>query len=533
MGFVLMAPRNRQQLEEGDDPDIRAALDTPDDPDITAALEAAPPAQQTEEPGYWRQALDKVVNGYATLSDGTAAALNTGTFGLSGRALEAIGGMSQRAMNERSPYATAIGSTGAAVFSPVNKLAAPVQGASALARVGRAALVNGALGAAGGAQQAHDEGRSELQGGGWGAALGLLTGGAGQAIGEGVQAAGKGAHWLADKARNVVAGVGAREARPLMEAHGLDAADQLGRNLEELVPPRWYGRSSRGYAEELGKMLGDEAAPAAGTLRGDLRNLYGAAGADPVIQSLAPGAQQQMASRAAQEAAALRGSALADVDEQRAAALQRIADRLSAAQPGGLDALVRAKAGLQAAGHTGGGSTIGDKASEWAAARAGRIGKEELEGVMTAGAPQQMRAEWRDLSDRMSKAAALEEMTRNKAGAEITAGDVGTALLGSAVGAGAGYLGSQLSDADDTAGAMALGTGLGGAMFSGTRNAFRQAAGSWGSDVAANAFRGAGNKLTNAGQAIQSGTAPFTSAVDRMVAGLLAQREDDDEEALR
>jgi len=522
-----MAPRNRQQLEEGDDPDIRAALDTPDeDTDIAAALEAPAPAPEQEEPGIWRRLADA----YTDASNGTAAALNTATFGLSGRALEAIGGPSQRQMNEQSPYSTAIGSTGAAVFSPANKLAAPVQGAKALANIGRAALANGVMGAAGGAQAAHDEGRSELGGMGWGGALGLLTGGAGQAIGEGVQAAGRGAHWLADKARNVVAGVGAREARPLMEAHGLDAADQLGRNLEELVPPRWYGRSSRGYAEELGKMLGDEAAPAAGTLRGDLRALYGAAGADPAVQSLVPGAQQQMASRAAQEAAALRGSALADVDEQRAAALQRIADRLSAAQPGGLDALVRAKAGLQAAGHTGGGSTIGDKASEWAAARAGRIGKEELEGVMSGGASPQMRTEWRNLSDRMSKAATLEELTRNKAGAEITAGDVGTALLGSAVGAGAGYIGSQFTDSDDTGGAMALGTGLGGAMFSGTRNAFRQAAGSWGSDVAANAFRGAGNQLTNAGQYIQNATAPVSAAISRLAASLGAQRPEDDEE---
>jgi hypothetical protein len=206
---------------------------------------------------------------------------------------------------------------------------------------------------------------------------------------------------------------------------------------------------------------------------------------------------------------------------------------MAAQEPSSVPAFVKAKAALQAAGHSGAASTVPDQASARAAARGGRVLKEGLADDLMEYALPETRTTWRDLSDRMSKAAALEELTRNKAGAEITAGDVGTALLGGAVGAGAGYLGSQLSDADDTAGAMALGTGLGGAMFSGTRNAFRQAAGSWGSDVAANAFRGAGNKLTNAGQAIQSVTAPFTSAVDRLVAGLLAQREDDDEEALQ
>lgn len=115
-----------------------ASEDTPP-PRAPDSVQVTP---KPEGPGVWRRLADA----YTDASNGTAAALNTATFGLSGRALEAIGGPSQRQMNEQSPYSTAIGSTGAAVFSPANKLAAPVQGARALANIGRAALANGVMG---------------------------------------------------------------------------------------------------------------------------------------------------------------------------------------------------------------------------------------------------------------------------------------------------------------------------------------------------------------------------------------------------
>jgi uncharacterized protein YjbJ (UPF0337 family) len=406
-----------------------------------------------------------------------------------------------------------------------------------LANAGRQGVAGGIE--SGSAAVAQDKGpwqvaQDTLFGGGTSAAgAGLLDG-----IGRGVGKLGEGAGWLADKARNVVAGVGAKEARAVMDKHGLDAADQLGRNLEELVPPRLMGRSSRGYAEELQKQLGDEAKPAAGTLRGDLRDVYQTAGKRDGVNGRVPDAQEQLRNRVEQEAAALSSRALTDEDAHRAAALQRLADRLGAqTEPGDLSSFVRQKSGMQAAGHSGAASTVPDQASAWAAARGGRINKEELDGIMTAGARGDTEMKWRELSDKMAKAATLEELTRQKAGAEITAGDVGTALLGGAVGAGAGYLGSQMTDGDDTAGAMAVGTGLGGALFSGSRNAFRQAAGSWGSDVAANTFRGLernlGGAARNMTSAAQNVGAPTGFAVSELARALEEQRKREEEEAGR
>ena len=399
-----------------------------------------------------------------------------------------------------------------------------------LANAGRQAAA-GAV-ESGGAAVAHEKGP-------WQTAQDVLFGGATAGVGAGLldglgRGAGqlaRGAHWLGDKARNVVAGVGAREARAIAERQGLDAVDQLGRNLEELVPPRAMGRSSRGYAEELARQLGDEAKPAPGTMRAELRDIYQTAGKDEGLDAFVPGAQEQLRDRVSREAAQLGANGLTDEAAHRAAALQRIADRLQMQGdgPGTLAGFVGQKAELQAAGHGGAASTVPDQASAWAAARAGRIGKEELSAVMSAGATPETEAAWRAASDRMAKAATLEELTRNKAGAEITAGDVGTALLGGVVGAGAGYLGSQLTDADDSGAAMALGTGVGGAMFSGTRNAFRQAAGSWGSDVAANAFRGAGRRLAGTGEALRGAGQQAGAPLGALLGALRNQSIDDEE----
>lgn len=196
------------------------------------------PASQAAADEQNKSVGQKALDAYTDLSNGTAAALNTATFGLSGRGLEAMGGPSQQQMNAQSPLSTAVGSTAAAVFSPVNEIAAPVQGAGALARMGRAALTNGVINAGYGAQAAHDRGEPELEG----AVAGGLTG---AALGAGGEGAGALASGLKKKAAEMTSHIFMTPAQraALNAAKGsTEASGELGQAVRDagLVKPRGW-----------------------------------------------------------------------------------------------------------------------------------------------------------------------------------------------------------------------------------------------------------------------------------------------------
>lgn len=460
------------RLETADNAPPRA----PDEVQVTPK-----PEPEAEGPGFWQKALD----GYRTVSDGTAAALNTGTFGLSGRAAEALGGMSQRDMNARSPYATAIGSAGAAMFSPLNKASVPGQAVGLLgkaANVGKAALANGAMGAAGGAQAAYDDGRSPMQGAGWGAALGLLTGAGGQAIGEAAQSGGKLAGGLADRARIGAAGLDTEAQTALAQKLGIsELPSELAAAVERITPSPRFGFSPTGR-RDAAKAITSEVGPKIGAVLDEAGNAQG-------VNSLIPNEFAALQQSQAAKGAAAQGRAVSGSETAYANALNSQAERLGQqGSPGTLNGLRErntqwskdAYRGDQLISDT-------DSASRLAAKELRDSGEGTMDTLMSHALPE-TEAEFHGLNKEFSSAATLRDAA--EAQRKASGGRVPFTMRGAAM---------QL------------------------------AGGPQGLDAIANGLR-AGESGLSAGGANMTRATPQMTAVDRMVAGLLAQHNDDEEQ---
>jgi hypothetical protein len=440
---------------------------------------------------------DRVVDGYRTLSDGAAAALDTATFGGSGKLMEAMGGMSQRDINARSPMATAIGSTGAAVFSPANKLG---QGAGLAGSL----IGNTATGLASGAHAAELEGKDPMQGGGWGAALGLLTGAGGEAVGSLTRGAGKLAGGIADRTRVAAAGIDANTRKELAKKFGVtDLPANLASMIERVTPSPRLGQSALTRAETLANRM-DEVGPKIDQTLTEA----GGQGLDAFI----PGSWTDLQNKMSRGAGAAQSRAVTGSESAMGDALDRQASRLAdQSAPANLVGLRQRNTGWGKSAY-GDSSNISDSSSKLAAGELRDAGEASLDDIMTHALPETEQA-FHGYNKDFGEAALLERAARTRAAVE--AGE--TKMPGAVAAVGAGIANGV--------------PGLVSGAASGTRNLLTQAiGGTRGLDVIANGLRAGERSLPAAGEAIRGASSNMTPLNARIAAALAEQQREEEEE---
>ena len=324
--------------------------------------------------------------------------------------------------------------------------------------------------------------------GGGAADVGLsVLGAGGRGAGRLLQAAG-------NKARNVVAGGTAADARKLAENYGVDAIDQgLGGLLEQLSPSPWYGRSSAGHAREIAGQLADE-----GIHNRELGRQIGEEGADAAMPDIYAAIRDRVDEQALGKMARPVGAG----GHAEANAAAGVADDLAnLPPPSSFREAIAEKSRLQQQGADGFGGLV-DQASGKAAGEAGRIYRDELGSAAQQYADPETASRYLDSNDRFSKLATLNELLQRKSAGEQSGGDFGNALTSTLVGGALGYGAGALGDEKTQAGLT--GTGLIGGLAYGTRSGIRQMAGSWGSDVGANILKAGGSMASGVGNTLDA-----------------------------
>lgn len=490
-----------QVIKSTDRPEEIPTLDNGEAPQRAPdEIKVTPREDEAPSPGIGQRLMD----GYRTLSDGTAAALDTATFGASGKLMHAIGGMSQRDIDARSPLATAVGHTGAAVFSPANKLGQAVEGASVLSNLGRAAIGNAAVGGASGLHAAELEGRDPEQGGYWGAALGALTGAGGALAGEALSGAGKLAGNIADRTRVAAAGLDATIRKELAKKFGVaDLPANLAAMIERVSPSPALGQSALTRAEGLASRLDDIGPRIDQTLTeaGDAQGL----------NDFVPGSWAALQAKMAQGAGAASSRAVTGSESAMADALERQAARLGdQSAPANLVGLRQRNTGWGKSAY-GDSTNISDSASKLAAGELRDAGEAALDDIMTHALPETEQA-FHGFNKDFGEAALLERAARNRAAVEAGETKMPGAVAAVAASAANGV------------------PGLVSGAASGTRNLLTQAiGGTRGLDAMANGLRVGEQALPAAGEAIR-GAGARMNPLNARIAAALAEQEREDEE---
>jgi hypothetical protein len=456
----------------------------PDEAPRLASEDAPPPrapdevrvGDLPEQPSSWRQLYDKITSG-----------------GADADALKQL-----HAAQPKNP-------TTAMVENVAGMLAPPIlKGSSFVGRLGASAVNQGVSGAGSGALNAALEGKDIKQGAGWGAALGLLGGGAGELAGSVVQGAGKLAGGVANRARIAAAGLDANTRKELAKKFGVaDLPASLASLIERVSPsPRW-GQSALTRAEGLAGKLDDIGPRIDDVLReaGDAQGLNAAV----------PDSWEGLQRTAVQDAAAAQGRAVPADQVALANALEAQAARLST-QPAPADLVgLRQRNTEWGRSAFGDGLTMSDKAGSQAAGQLRDLGEATLDDLVERAGAETAEA-FHGLNKDYGEAAMLEKAARNRAAVE--AGDTkapgGVAAMAAAAANGV--------------------PGLVSGATSGTRNWLSQAlGGSRGLDLIANAARGASRPLESLSGTIRAGGNGSGAIAGRIASGLARQDLTDEE----
>lgn len=336
--------------------------------------------------------------------------------------------------------------------------------------------------------------REVLESGGFGAAGGVAGGLIGKAAGKVKDWAGE----AAAKAKNLVTGMGVRDAKATAAMHGVDAIDEnYGGLLEKYSPSGMTGKSPKAHHEAV---LAEKEA-VGGDLRALAQEINGGLVPDvPAHGSLMPGvpgdlglARQNLDAELGREAGRVSG-ALPEDQVQYGKAIGDLRERVVGKNPlDSFPALVGEKSALQNFAHSGPGNSVPESAQKQAAAHAGSVLKDEVSRIVGQQAPP-VRDRYVAQNQNFAELATLEEMLRNKAAAEGTGGDLGGIVASSALsgiaGAGAGALAADDPMIGAIGGGVAGFAGGLGLQGGATRTAIRQGGGARMTDAGANMLRG-------------------------------------------
>jgi len=330
--------------------------------------------------------------------------------------------------------------------------------------------------------------------------FGLAGGTAGHFVGKAAGAVKDWAGEAAAKAKNLVTGMGVRDAKATAAMHGVDAIDEnYGGLLEKYSPSGFTGKSPKAHHEVVARekeAVGDDLRALAQEIN------QGLVPDVPAHGSLMPGvpgdlglARQRLDAELGKEGSRVAG-ALPEDQVQYGKAIGELRDRVVGRNPpNSFPALVGEKSALQGFAHSGPGQSVPEGAQKQAAAHAGGVLKDEVSRIV-GQQPAPLRDRYVAQNQNFAELATLDEMLRNKAAAEASGGDLGGILGSSAaaglVGAGTG----AVLDDDPVAGAakggasaFLAGFGLQGGAGA-TRTAIRQAGGGRMTDAGANMLRG-------------------------------------------
>lgn len=328
--------------------------------------------------------------------------------------------------------------------------------------------------------------------------FGALGGAAGHYIGKGANAVKDWAGEAAAKAKNLVTGMGVRDAKATAAMHGVDAIDEnYGGLLEKYSPSGMTGKSPKahhGVVKREMEASGDH-----------LRNMakeidQGLVPDVPAHGSLMPGvpgdlglARQKLDDELAREGGRM-GGALPEDQVQYGNAIGDLRDRVVRKNPPkSFPALVGEKSALQSFGHSGPGQSVPEGGQKQAAAFGGGVLKDEVSRIVGQAKPE-LRDAYTAQNQNFAELATLEELLRNKTAAEGSGGDLGGILASSALSGIAGAGTGALAADDPMIGALgggaagfAAGLGLQGGA---TRTAIRQGGGARMTDAGGNMLRG-------------------------------------------
>lgn len=349
--------------------------------------------------------------------------------------------------------------------------------------------------------RARELGFSGLMGGAGGAVMGKL--------GDAATGISGWAGEQASKAKNLVAGLGVRDAKAIAAEHGVDAINaNYGDLLEKYSPSGITGKS----AEQHLAAINPERDAVGGDLRQMAQQINGNLAPDDLAR--AKGALQQ----GLQGEGARVADALPEDQVQYGGAIQQLQNRL-ARKPDfeSFPALIGEKSGLQSFAHSGPGNSVPESAQKQAAAYGGGVLKDEVARIV-GQQPPEVAARYGAQNQNFAELAGLRESLQAKAAAEAQGGDMGGILANSVISGGLGAAAGGLAADDKQAGILgggaagfAAGLGLqGGAM----RTAIRQGMGTRLTDAGGNMLRGIERGAGNVGDYLgsQSG-AGFASAV--------------------
>lgn len=352
-------------------------------------------------------------------------------------------------------------------------------------------------------------------------AFGAAGGTAGHYLGKAAGAVKDWAGEAAAKAKNLVTGMGVRDAKATAAMHGVDAIDEnYGGLLEKYSPSGLTGKSPKAHHEavlaekeavggdlrNMAKEINDGLVPdvdgagslmpgtpgdlgqARAKLEQELRNEAGGVRGLGADKSQYRGALQDMVDELVGTPGQVRTvpremhggevpgapagdeSARAALRERQGLGLEPPTDAYwdevvseTPARPGlkpfeSFPDLIGQKSALQEFAHSGPGNSVPESAQKQAAALGGRVLKDEAARIVGQAKPE-LRDRYTAQNQNFAELATLEEMLRNKAAAEASGGDLG-GILGSSAAAGLVGAGTgAVLDDDPIAGAAKGGAG--------------------------------------------------------------------------
>jgi hypothetical protein len=318
--------------------------------------------------------------------------------------------------------------------------------------------------------------------------------------------------WAGDRAaeaKNLVSGMGVRDAKAIAAEHGVDAIDDnYGKLLEKYSPSTVF--SPKSARDHLAAITPEHEAVGA-----DLRQMQQNMSVDPGDLAQAKGALQQ----GLQGESARVANALPEDQVQYGNSIDALQQRLGKKPDfASFPELIGEKSGLQSFGHSGAGGTVPEVAQKQAAAYGGGVLKDEVSRIVGQQAPE-VGSRYTAQNQNFADLAGLRESLEAKAAAEKNGGDlggiIGNSMLSAGLGAGAGALATD--EGNKTTGVLggaAAGFAAGMGMQGGaTRTAIRQGAGTMLSDMGGNALRAVGKFAGNVGDYIGSNSgAGFAAA---------------------
>lgn len=458
--------------EEDDKPSsLLADISAPDEPADTA------PKGMRDVANYWESHYS---DGQGNADEGSMLK------GILGRLLGDVGNMA---------------SVGAAPAAQVGK------GALAFGtKVAKDVATQGAAGAIQGAGQALQDGEDMsgmlkriLESGGISGALELGL----NAIGGGAGKLGDGLEWAAKKAKNVVAGSNAAEARAILDKYGATAdTNMLGALLDKYSPTGVFSpKSAAGHLE-------DAVAPQLQVQGQRVGQMIDKAGYDEGVNALVPGAHAQFQSNV--DDRALEAMRRPAGGEQRdfAAAMADKADEVHAmSPPEDLAEFVRDKSGFQSSGAAKGAVGYAETARAKADQAVGGEAKGMIAELMGQAEPGTF-ARWDNARNQTHELSMLQEVLAAKKAGETTAGDIGSTIGSAVVGAGLGGAAGAMTGDNAVEGAgIGAGAALAGAFGltgGATKTAVRQLGGTGLADFGANVARSGGNLARGMGGALEA-----------------------------